>query len=77
MRPKAAARLVGLREAATDPYRNLGTSPDLPEDPRRALIGAEFDKGKPAVRLGRKATGPRFLREEMDVSPKDPRSPGC
>ena len=28
-------------------------------------------------RRGRKATGPRFLREAMDDSPKDPRSPGC
>ena len=35
------------------------------------------NKGKPNKSWGRKATGPRFLREEMDDSPKDPRSPGC
>ncbi len=31
------------------------------------------DKAKPAERRGRKATGPRFLREAMDDSPKDPK----
>jgi len=35
------------------------------------------DKAKPAPRRGRKATGPRFLRECKDDSPKDPRSSGC
>ncbi len=32
------------------------------------------DKAKPAERWGRKATGPRFLREAMDDSPKDPKT---
>ena len=30
------------------------------------------DKAEPAERRGRKATGPRFLREAMDDSPEDP-----
>jgi hypothetical protein len=30
------------------------------------------DKAKPAERRGRKATGPRFLREAKDDSPKNP-----
>jgi len=34
-------------------------------------------QGKPEKIQGRKATGPRFLREAMDDIPKDPRSPGC
>jgi len=29
------------------------------------------DKAKPAERRGQKATGPRFLREATDDSPKD------
>ncbi len=34
------------------------------------------DKAKPAERQGRKATGPRFLREATDDSPKDPKIAG-
>ncbi len=34
------------------------------------------DKAKPATRRGRKATGPRVLREAMDDSPKDPKTAG-
>ena len=32
------------------------------------------DKAKPAERRGRKATGPRFLREAMEDLPKDPKT---
>ena len=32
------------------------------------------DKAKPVERRGRKATGPRFLREAKDDSPKDPKT---
>ncbi len=34
------------------------------------------DKAKPAERLGRKATGPRFLREATEGLPKDPKIAG-
>ncbi len=33
-------------------------------------------KGKPAERQGRKATGPRFLREATDDASKDPKIAG-
>ena len=36
-----------------------------------------IEKAKPAERRGRKATGPRFLREAMEDLPKDPRPPSC
>jgi hypothetical protein len=39
-----------------------------------ALILVTSDKGKPSESWGRKATGPRFLREAMDDSPKDPKT---
>ncbi len=35
------------------------------------MIHSTTDKAKPAERRGRKATGPRFLREVKDDSPKD------
>jgi len=35
-----------------------------------------FDKAKPAERRGRKATGPRFLREAINDSPKDSKIAG-
>jgi hypothetical protein len=34
------------------------------------------DKAKPAKRQGRKATGPRLLREAMDDTSKDPKIAG-
>jgi len=34
------------------------------------------DKAKPAEKRGRKAAGPRFLREAMEDSPKDPKIAG-
>ena len=34
------------------------------------------EKAKPAKRRGRKATGPRFLREAMEDLPKDPKIAG-
>ena len=37
------------------------------------MIHSTTDKAKPAERRGRKATGPRFLREAADDSPKDPK----
>ena len=36
----------------------------------------QSNKAKPAKRRGRKGTGPRFLREAMDDSPKDPKVAG-
>jgi len=41
---------------------------------KRIKEGTTNDKAKPAERRGRKATGPRFLREAMDDSPKDPKT---
>jgi len=44
------------------------------------MIAAGFRlkiQGKPGESQGRKATGPRFLREAMEDLPKDPRPPGC
>ena len=41
----------------------------------QSLVGVTSDKGKPDESQGRKATGPRFLRNAMDDLPKDPRSP--
>ena len=39
-------------------------------------LGDNNEKAKPAERRGRKATGPRFLREAKDDSPKDPKIAG-
>ncbi len=39
-------------------------------------VTSNTDKAKPAQRRRRKATGPRFLREAMDDSPKDPKIAG-
>ena len=38
------------------------------------MFHSTTDKAKPAERRGRKATGPRFLREAMDDLPKDPKA---
>ncbi len=38
------------------------------------ILSSCNDKAKPAKRRGRDATGPRFLREAMDDSPKDPKT---
>ena len=35
-----------------------------------------LEKGNPGESQGRKAAGPRFLREAMDDSPKDPKTAG-
>ncbi len=40
------------------------------------LVHLIIDKVKPVERQGRKATGPRFLREATDDSPKDPKIAG-
>jgi len=40
------------------------------------LLHLVDNKAKPVERRGRKATGPRFLREVMDDSPKDPKIAG-
>ena len=37
------------------------------------MIHSATDKAKPAERRGRKGTGPRFLREATEDSPKDPK----
>ncbi len=37
------------------------------------MIHSTTDKAKRAKRRGRKATGPRFLREATEDSPKDPK----
>jgi hypothetical protein len=37
-------------------------------------LGDNNDNAKPAERQGRKATGPRFLREVTEDSPKDPKT---
>ena len=39
-------------------------------------VSGNTDKAKPAERRGRKAPGPRFLREATDDSPKDPKIAG-
>ena len=41
-----------------------------------ALISVTSDYGKPDQSQGRKATGPRFLREAMEDLPKDPKIAG-
>jgi len=41
-----------------------------------ALISVTSDIGKPDESQGRKATGPRFLREAMEDLPKDPKIAG-
>ncbi len=38
------------------------------------MIHSTTDKAKPAKRRGRKATGPRFLREAKEDLPKDPKT---
>ncbi len=37
-------------------------------------VTSNTDKAKPTKRWRRKATGPRFLREAKDDSPKDPKT---
>jgi len=40
------------------------------------LVTGDTDKAKPVERRGRKATGPRLLREAMEDLPKDPKIAG-
>lgn len=51
--------------------------PDLESANHLLRLGDINDKGNPALRRGRKATGLRFLRAATDDSPKDPRSLGA
>jgi hypothetical protein len=48
------------------------------DDPRQLTdsILKRSDKGKPGKSQGRKAAGPRFLRDAMEDLPKGPRLPG-
>ncbi len=70
--PKADIELIGCRGAACDPKQTLVT--DYRFVIQRLYLGhLNIDKAKPAERRGRKVTGPRFLREATDDSPKDPK----
>ena len=61
------------------PVAVTGESPIVVTAPVGVGVGLGYinAKAKPAERRGRKATGPRFLREVTEDSPKDPRSPSC
>ena len=61
--------------SAFDPKRTSVIRPNLHSKWYTYLSG-NTDKAKPAERRGRKATGPRFLREAMEDSPKDPKIAG-
>ncbi len=78
--PKADIELVLILRAANDPKRTFLPLKYFPimltvRQSDQYVLGLEDnnEKAKPAERWGRKATGPRFLREVTDDSPKDPK----
>ena len=79
--PIAAIELVGLRGAASDPKQTFSVAQkvqikltDWTNCTFVLRLKGNNDKASPAERRGRKATGPRFLREAMEDLPKDPRA---
>ena len=82
--PEAALQVIDCRTTADDPKETLPARFDMCDyvnyhATRPTLYYTEKitnDKAKPAERRGRKATGPRFLREAKEDSPKDLKTAG-
>jgi len=84
MRSKPEVSVIRCWHSADDPLRpslparrkrHYGNNQDLSGGWAYNKSKTNNDKAKPVKRRGRKATGPRFLREAMEDLPKEPRSP--